>query len=43
VAKYNALLRIQDELKINGTPYTYGGFEGFSTGSSAAPLSKQQS
>lgn len=40
VAKYNALLRIQEELKLAGTPYTYAALQGFSAGSTPAPLSK---
>jgi len=40
VAKYNALLRIQEELKLAGTSYTYAALKGFSAGTTPAPLSK---
>lgn len=40
VAKYNALLRIEDEIKWAGAAPAYAGEQGFSKGTSAAPLSK---
>ncbi|GAA6010465.1 hypothetical protein JCM11491_006951 [Sporobolomyces phaffii] len=41
VAKYNALIRIADELKQAGQEVVYAGAEGLSRGPIAAPLSKK--
>ncbi|GAA5836768.1 hypothetical protein JCM5353_006893 [Sporobolomyces roseus] len=41
VAKYNALIRIADELKQNGQEVIYAGAQGLSRGPNAAPLSKK--
>ncbi|GAA5995571.1 hypothetical protein JCM5350_001981 [Sporobolomyces pararoseus] len=41
VAKYNALIRIADELKQAGQEVIYAGAEGLSRGPIAAPLSKK--
>ena len=40
MAKYNALLRISDELKTAGTPAVYAGIKGLSAGKTAPPLNK---
>lgn len=40
VAKYNALLRIEDELKAAGTPAIYAGAKGLSRGTTAPELKK---
>jgi enolase len=41
VAKYNALLRISDELKQAGKNVVYAGDQGLSVGPKAAPLSQR--
>lgn len=41
VAKYNALLRISDELKQAGKKVVYAGDQGLSVGPKAAPLSQR--
>ncbi|BGP54510.1 phosphopyruvate hydratase [Rhodotorula sphaerocarpa] len=40
VAKYNALIRIADEIKMSGGQVRYAGAEGLSRGPNAAPLAK---
>lgn len=41
VAKYNALLRIEDEIKQAGGKVVYAGSNGLSVGPKAAPLSQK--
>jgi enolase len=38
VAKYNELIRIQDELKLAGTPFVYAGDKGLSAGTTAPAI-----